>query len=52
MENLQGHLDHMENNSKHPNTPDNTQEASRNLSTTTVNQVPGLNEPTMDANWE
>jgi uncharacterized coiled-coil protein SlyX len=24
MENLQGHLDQMENNSKHPNTPDNT----------------------------
>jgi hypothetical protein len=52
MENLQGRLDQMENNSKHPNTPNNTQEASRNISTSTVNQVPHLNEPTMDANWE
>lgn len=52
MENMQGCLDQMENNYKKPNTPDNTQEASKNLSTTTVNQVLDLNEPTMDANWE
>jgi hypothetical protein len=52
MDNLQGCMDQMENNYKKPNTPENTHEALRNLSTTTVNQVPDLNEPEMDANWE
>jgi hypothetical protein len=52
MENLQGRLDQMENNIRQFSTPDNNQEASRNISTDTVNMVPDLNEPTMDANWE
>jgi len=52
MDNLQGHLDQMENNSKQPNTPDNTHEASRNLSIAIVNQIPNLDKPAMDANWE
>ena len=52
MENMQGHLDYMENNYNHLNTPDNNHEASRNLSSATVNQVPDLIEPTMDPNWE
>jgi hypothetical protein len=52
MENMQGRMDQMERNHQQPNTPDNTQEASRNLTSATVNQVPDLNEPATDPIWE
>jgi hypothetical protein len=52
MENMQGRLDQMERNYQQPNTQNNTQKASRNLTSATMNQVLDLNEPAIDPIWE
>jgi hypothetical protein len=51
IEDLQGRLEEWENNNGKSTIHVSNLKASRNISTTTVNQVPYLNEP-VGANWE
>jgi hypothetical protein len=51
MENMQGCMDQIERNHQQPNTPNNTQEASKTLTSAIVNQFPNLNEPSTDPIW-
>jgi phage shock protein A len=52
LEIMQSRLDQIERNHQQPSTPDNTQGASKNVTSATVNQIPDLNEPRPDSIWE